>query len=217
MSDPMARSSQPASLFERPSITQGTSKLAGEKAALSINSRRAKILSILQQRPSALFEVAAELGVYDHQISGRFTELSRDGLIQKTGKRRRKPGTDCDAEVWEIVTGNAPPAEELADRLGYPRTAVIEREGIFDRGDVLKEGDLPGVPYSRRADAGGVRLYYRVEVVECPGCGSQLAFIVEGEEKKFRCGRAGCGRTWVLRAIHEPGQPAVLALILKYM
>lgn len=80
------------------------------------------------QGPLALFEVASILGLFDHQISGRFTELEKDGLIVKTGQRRRKPETDCDAEVWTIRELDDASAgvqvQDLGELQGYPLTLV---------------------------------------------------------------------------------------------
>jgi hypothetical protein len=86
-----------------------TSKLARETAALHSESTRAKILRCLRIRPSTLFEVATILHVPDHCIAGRFTELSRDLLIERTGERRIKPQTQCAADVWRISAAYVQP------------------------------------------------------------------------------------------------------------
>lgn len=78
-----------------------TSRLAGEKAALRSNSRKARILQLLQERgPMTLFELAQALEVHPHQISGRITELKFDLKIEETGERRVNPETGCAAEVY---------------------------------------------------------------------------------------------------------------------
>ena len=41
--------------------------------------------------------------VHDHQVSGRITDLVREGLIERTGDRRQKPATECWAEVYRVV------------------------------------------------------------------------------------------------------------------
>lgn len=50
-----------------------------------------------------LFEVAAAMQIEPHRISGRITELKRDGLIQRTGDRRQNPATGCSAEVLRLA------------------------------------------------------------------------------------------------------------------
>ena len=77
--------------------------------AAQIHGKRCqRILEILRNRgPSTLFEVAAELNVFDHQISGRFTDLVRGGLIERTGERRPKPETGCPADIWRLTEKRA--------------------------------------------------------------------------------------------------------------
>ena len=66
---------------EGDSLRLPPSRLAGDAAARSPDSRRAKILSILAERgPLALWEISALFGVHVHQISGRITDLARDLL-----------------------------------------------------------------------------------------------------------------------------------------
>ena len=93
----------PANRPNRPALS--TSTLAGQVAAGSMPSRRERILRHLADRPMALWEVATLMEVHDHQISGRFTDLVRDGLIERTGDRRQKPETGCWAEVYRVVEG----------------------------------------------------------------------------------------------------------------
>jgi hypothetical protein len=95
---------------------------------------------------------------------------------------------------------------------------VIQGEGTFDRGDVLGDRDLPGVPYGRR---GHIRETWRVETVECPGCGRPLKYapeIIAGKEvKKFACNTAGCARAYQLMLVSEPGRAGVLALVMTHL
>lgn len=185
-----------------------TSTIAGLQAAAKSGSWRAKILARLDQVPSALFEVAAHFEVPDHVISGRFTELARDGYIERTGERRNKPVSECPAEVWRVRRSEGKPPE-LADVLGYPPTLMIEGEP-YDRQELLPSESYPGIPYSRRADTGGLRLVVRLALVECPECGKPLFFQEKG---KFWCGK--CGQTWHARNVTEPGRDPVLAIVLK--
>lgn len=108
MADPLQRQSPP----EQPSKTEGctlfsnTRAFAGAVAAKSIGKRQAKILQLLRDHgPMAIFEIAAMLNVFEHQISGRFSELERDGHIEKAGQRRQKGETLCWAEVYRIKQG----------------------------------------------------------------------------------------------------------------
>lgn len=105
MTDPMQRQSPP----EQPSKTDGctlysnTRALAGSAAAKSIGKRQQQILQLLRDHgPLAIFEVAHFMDLGDNQISGRFSELERDGLIEKAGIRRQKGETGCWAECYRI-------------------------------------------------------------------------------------------------------------------
>src|SRR5690242_7089827 len=102
-----------------------TSRLAGQTAAGYSGTRRAQILQHLADHgPSTLFEIAAKIGCFDHQISGRFGELERDGLIAKTGQRRTKPETGCEADVWTLRQPlSAPLRPEI---FGYPLTLTVQ-------------------------------------------------------------------------------------------
>lgn len=89
---------------DAPLFTWNTSRLAGQRAALASRGRRAKILQLLRDHgPQTLFELAQRMELHDHQISGRITDLKRDGLIEPTGERRTKPETGCQAEVYRLV------------------------------------------------------------------------------------------------------------------
>lgn len=87
----------PASLFE------STSEEAGHVAARFAGHRYLQILTILYQHPACIFEIAAAIGCHDHQISGRFGELVKHNLILRTGIRREKPATGCQAEEYAIA------------------------------------------------------------------------------------------------------------------
>lgn len=215
----------------RGTLFDSTSRRAGEAAARSCAGRRQKILAYLAERgPACLFEIAAHHGWFDHQISGRFTELAREGLIERTGARKARPDTGCEADVWRLRAepfpgGHAP---DGADAQGYPATLVIPGDGTFHRAALLKGDDAPGIPYSLSAEAAGLRLSYRVALVECDGCGRPVRLVEErgaaagagagadGKARKtYRCGTPGCNRTWHLQLVHEPGRSALLALVLK--
>jgi predicted ArsR family transcriptional regulator len=67
---------------------------------------RQRILEMIIRQPRTLDELAAELGVEPNRISGRLTELSKAGLIARTGQTR-KTRTGAAAAVWAAadVTG----------------------------------------------------------------------------------------------------------------
>lgn len=205
---------QPASLFD------STSRQAGAVAARAVGSRRQRILELIRERGSVtIFEAAEAMELGDNQISGRFSELERDGLIRKAGVRRLKPGTDCQAEVY--VLSDLPEPHDLdrqLDRLGWPQTIKIG-EDLLDRGVPVERERLPGIPYSRRADAGGARLHWRVEFVESPCCGRRLLYkeekIAGQTVKRFACTAPGCKRVYELAVGGEPGRGPMLVMILK--
>lgn len=236
MSDPLARSGkEPPSLFNQPKppppanrggqalparggqTLTDTSAAAGAIAARCSGQRYARILQILADRgPLTLFELAAEMGVFDHQISGRITELKRDGWIEPTGETRIKPGTGASAQVLRLREQPAlTHADALAEALGYPPELIIEGEA-FQRFPT-SDDPAPGIPYRRRTDRGGVALIYRLDLIACPGCGRHLKMIVEGGSKVFRCGTKGCNRTWHIQRVRAPGGPDVPALVATHL
>lgn len=80
-----------------------TSWLAGEIAAAHAKERYRQIIDHLATHgPSTLFEVAAAIEVGQNQISGRFTELKFEGLIEETGQRRKNPTTGATANVYRL-------------------------------------------------------------------------------------------------------------------
>lgn len=83
-------------------LFESTREQARKVAAARTSKRYRQIIQALADRPQCIFEVADDLGCFDHQISGRFGELVKLGLIRKAGKRRKKPSTGCQAEVYEL-------------------------------------------------------------------------------------------------------------------
>lgn len=221
MSDPMMQP-DPAEPPRGSSLFTSTSRQAGAVAARMVGSRRQRILQLIRDRGSVtIFEAAEAMDLGDNQISGRFSELERDGLIRKSGQRRLKPGTDCQAEVYILADQVEPHAlDQQLDRLGYPPTLTIGGE-LFDRGVVPEGETLAGIPYSRRADAGGARLHWRVEFVESPCCGRPLIYrpeqIAGQTVKRFACTAPGCKRVYELAVGGEPGRGPFLILVLKHL
>lgn len=106
MPDPLARPPESAGpLFDLlPQPQRSTTDQAAAAAARSTPQRYRRILELLRDRgPMTLFEVAAAMQIEPHRISGRITELKRDGLIQRTGDRRQNPATGCSAEVLRLA------------------------------------------------------------------------------------------------------------------
>lgn len=201
------------------SLPTSTSTAAGQQAALSSGQWRERILRRLEEQPSTLFEFAAYYGIPDHVVSGRFTELSKDGLIERTGERRVKPESGAKANVWRIHRAQpGTPEADLAEKLGYPLTMRIGSE-LYDRQPLLASESYPGMPYARRTDTGGLRVNVRVAIIECPGCGKPL-FLVEDRDnnqpgKLFRCGVESCNKTWRATMVSEPGKAAAMALVME--
>jgi len=191
-------------------MTQSTSQIAGQRAALKATGWRLRILDRLRAQPSALWELGAFFKVPDHTISGRITELARDQWIERTGERRVKPESKCPADVWRVRSaGSSTP--DLASAMGYPHTLVIQGDP-YDRQDLLPAESYPGIPYGRRTDMGGLRLIVRLALIEFPQCGRPLmqSAPLAAEGKIYRCG-ADCG-SWKLRLVNEAGRAPMLAL-----
>jgi|GEM_PF-3239989 len=128
MADLMRSNPEDTPLFRQ---RQSTSTLAGEQAARAVGSWRQRILARLQDQPSTLWEVAQYFSVPDHVISGRFSELAKDGYIEHAGARRPHPISQCDAEVWRIRRDRVEGVDP-AELLGYPATVILDGE-IYDR------------------------------------------------------------------------------------
>ena len=211
MSDPMQQKPPDNSpLFSQ---RQSTTQIAAGKAALNVGSWRQRIVDRLRIQPSTIFEIAEFYHVPDHTISGRFSELQRDGLIEPSGERRIKPASGCPAEVFRVRGACTDPAADLGELLGYPITLSIGGD-LYDRQPLLPEEGYPGIPYARRADTGGARLVIRVQIVECPACGKPLRMLEEKGSKFFRCTNERCQKAWHTKAANEPGRPPLLSLVM---
>ncbi len=82
---------------------QTTSQLALSKAAPKFGERHARITQILDQHgPLPIFRVAELLGVPEHTISGRFSELRKGGVIERTGERVEKPFSGSKCDVYRV-------------------------------------------------------------------------------------------------------------------
>jgi len=95
----------PPPRLPEPSLFDSTSRLAGRSADRYSGVRyRAILIYLRDSGPACIWEIAAALGCFDHQISGRFGELVRATAIRRTGLRRLKPTTGCQADVYELTT-----------------------------------------------------------------------------------------------------------------
>lgn len=93
-------------MTESPTLFESTRNQARKVASAMAGRRYRQVVEVLAKGPACIFEVAADLGCFDHQISGRFGEMEKLGLIRKTGQRRRKPSTGCSAEVYELCVSD---------------------------------------------------------------------------------------------------------------
>jgi predicted ArsR family transcriptional regulator len=72
-------------------------------AAKAAPERYQRILRLLVEHgPLAMFQVAGEIGVMDHQISGRFTEMKRNLWIDVI-RQTRHPRSGCACDVYQIT------------------------------------------------------------------------------------------------------------------
>jgi DNA-binding HxlR family transcriptional regulator len=101
MPDPIRKHVSPPDLEH--TLFESTSRAAGHVAARFAGMRYRHILSLLNESSACIFELAEKIGCHDHQISGRFGELVKSGLIERTGARRVKPVTGCQCDEYRIT------------------------------------------------------------------------------------------------------------------
>ncbi len=105
MPEPIPYSNSEPDLFAFPPARTDPMRLAASVAAAISGKRRDQIIALLRDiGPMALWQLAERLGLHDNQISGRMTDLKRDGLIEPTGDRIARPGSTATAEVYRLVT-----------------------------------------------------------------------------------------------------------------
>jgi hypothetical protein len=69
-----------------------------------LSARQQDVLSALSLLGSgATFQIARVLGLPDHSISGRITELANKGIIEDTKLRIKNPNSNRNAAVWKLV------------------------------------------------------------------------------------------------------------------
>jgi len=219
-----------------PSITGGkiagcdTLTLAGQVAAGTTELRYRQILEALSTGPKTCFEIARDIGVQKNQISGRFSELAAERLIERTGRRRNDPETSCAADVWTIAS--RPDLQQLSDRevgarisdqvtdaAGFPNRITLSAEP-YDRQPATSEAQLdsPIREYTRAADkvGAGLALSVRLALLRCPLCGSPLRKSGELQRdgqpvKQYRCRTPECP-TWEPILLPASG---LLALVVR--
>lgn len=193
----------------------GTRARANWMATLKAGSRRARIMQILSRGPAALFEIAREMNIPQlNAISGRLTELQRDGYVERTGERRQNPASGSMFDVYRIAAAQP---EEDPLLLVYPLSVMLDGQ-LYDRQSLLAGAEAegyPGIPYARRADTGGARLNVRIEFPESPCCGKPMMLWMDGQEKKFRCTGKSCSKVFRTRLVNEPGKGQLFALVME--
>jgi len=195
----------------------GTRHAAAAVAARNVPRRYAQIMDVLRQRgPSAIFQIAAVLGVLDHQIAGRFGEMEKAGLIRRSGRSVVKPATGCACELYELVTAHEPPSPTsgaaLAQAIGYPTEIRLE-DGIYHLAAPDSTDSAPGHEYLRFTEGDRPRMSIRVAMILCPACGSPLS---AGPDKVCRCpGPCPGAKGWRPKLLHIPGHPDLLAILLE--
>ena len=81
----------------------GTSYAAALVAAQSSPRHRARILQLLALHGElALPDLCKMMRVTPNQISGRLSDLCRDGEIEPTGKVRDNPATHCPCSIYRL-------------------------------------------------------------------------------------------------------------------
>jgi hypothetical protein len=86
-----------------------TSVLAHEKIKAHKSKQREKVYEFIRacaNRGATVDEIAAAWGVGSNQVSGRVTELLRDGLIVRDGKTTRPTRSNCSASVLVVACPN---------------------------------------------------------------------------------------------------------------
>jgi hypothetical protein len=114
ISDPMARVAEGLDdggpLFAPPApiqipVHRAHGPMAPESLEAAKTDRTADermVLAELARGPKTADEVAASRNMAPNQISGRFTKLWKDGLIERTGQRR-PTRTGSAAAVWRVT------------------------------------------------------------------------------------------------------------------
>lgn len=68
----------------------------------SLGRRQMQVLSLLERYNLSGQEIATELGLPLHSVSGRVTELVRRGRVQDSGSRRFNAATKRWVTVWKV-------------------------------------------------------------------------------------------------------------------
>jgi len=70
----------------------------------SLPERRRAVLGIIASEPNGLplFRVVQKIGWPVNCVSGRITELAKEGLIEDAGVRAVNPATGKSAVVWRV-------------------------------------------------------------------------------------------------------------------
>jgi hypothetical protein len=214
-----------------PQLTRDSARQAAEQSA---PTRCAQILRLLQDQPRTLWEIAQRLGVHEHQISGRLTELTKLGKITPTAMTRPNPRTGQSATVYTLSPEQSPIDHSAAmgypDYLSLPSFVVPPSGGPsapgldrYQRDGGSDQDGIPGVSYSRRDTPDGpanIRQAIRVALIPCPHCGATLKKIGQIEingkpTSQFRCGARtpNCQLTYTIQLPQVPGGPTIPVLV----
>ncbi len=81
----------------------GTQHAAAAVAATSASCRRGRIMDLLSQFGElSLPEMCGLMNVTPNQISGRVSDLCRDGLIEPTGQVAINRATGCPCSIYRL-------------------------------------------------------------------------------------------------------------------
>jgi predicted transcriptional regulator len=90
-------------LFAPPPFEPTTKQLPHVAAERVKHDRYHRILQCLADHGAmAIWQIAERLGVPEHKISGRFGEMEREQLIEKTGTQNIKPGGRVHCNIYRL-------------------------------------------------------------------------------------------------------------------
>lgn len=83
-------------------MTRDTQRAAYYSILDSLQDKERKVLEVIERRPSALFEIATELGWPINRVSGRVTRLTDKKVVEDSGERRVNPESGMRCTVWRV-------------------------------------------------------------------------------------------------------------------
>lgn len=89
-----------------------TSLEAAARVAPAVATQKQRVLELLQRHGEMTdHAIGSMLHLGERQASTRRNALVRDGLVRDSGKRQKNPRTGCMLIVWEVASGDPPPAK----------------------------------------------------------------------------------------------------------